>query len=235
MVAVRIRQMIARGEISDGEWLPTEPELMQQFGVSRPTLREAFRLLEADSLVTIRRGPPGGARVTIPGPEGPAAQFGMLLTLTDTTVGDVYEARTVIEPAAARRLAERGTAADRRELAASLDQLRASIGDPRTFGRMSTSFHQSVVRLSGIKTLTAVAGMLTEIINRHLERFYTEARLTPEQIAADSRRALRSCEKLVDLINARDGEAAEKYWAAHMRAIRQYLLPDDTQIVDLLY
>ncbi len=103
MVAGRIRQMIARGELTDGEWLPTEPELMAQFGVSRPTLREAFRLLEADSLVTIRRGPPGGARVTVPGPEASAAQFGMLLTLTGTTLKDVYEARAVIEPAAARR------------------------------------------------------------------------------------------------------------------------------------
>ena len=49
----------------------------------------------------------------MPGPEAPAAQFGMLLTLTGTTLKDVYEARAVIEPAAARRLAERGTAADR--------------------------------------------------------------------------------------------------------------------------
>ena len=73
MVAGRIRQMIARGELTDGEWLATEPELMEQFGVSRPTLREAFRLLESDSLVTIRRGPPGGARVTVPGPEAAAA------------------------------------------------------------------------------------------------------------------------------------------------------------------
>ena len=62
MVANRIRGIIARGELQDGEWLPTESELMGQLGVSRPTLREAFRLLEADSLVTIRRGPPGGAR-----------------------------------------------------------------------------------------------------------------------------------------------------------------------------
>ena len=94
-----ITQCLARGELTDGEWLPTEPELMTQFGVSRPTLREAFRLLEADSLVTIRRGPPGGARVTVPGPEASAAQFGMLLTLTGTTLTDVYEARAVIEPA----------------------------------------------------------------------------------------------------------------------------------------
>ena len=58
-VAAQIRRMIARGELVDGDWLPTEAELIRQFGVSRPTLREAFRLLEGDSLVTIRRGPPG--------------------------------------------------------------------------------------------------------------------------------------------------------------------------------
>jgi DNA-binding FadR family transcriptional regulator len=46
-VAARIRRMIARGELVDGDWLPTEAELIQRFGVSRPTLREAFRLLEA--------------------------------------------------------------------------------------------------------------------------------------------------------------------------------------------
>ena len=60
MVAGRIRQMIARGAITDGEWLPTEPELMEQFGVSRPTLREAFRVLESESLISVRRGAHGG-------------------------------------------------------------------------------------------------------------------------------------------------------------------------------
>jgi DNA-binding FadR family transcriptional regulator len=236
MVADRIRQMIARGELADGEWLPTEPQLMEQFGVSRPTLREAFRLLEADSLVTIRRGPPGGARVTVPGPEAAAAQFGLLLTLSGTTLQDVYEARTVIEPAAARRVAERGSAADRKQLAASLEELRESIDDPLTFGRLTTSFHQSIVRLSGNQTLTTVAGMLVEIINRHIERTYSETKETPAEIAANNRRALRSYEKLVEFVNARDGDGAEKFWAKHMRAVRRYLLQDaDTQIVDLLY
>ena len=236
MVAGRIRQMIARGELTDGEWLPTEPELMERFGVSRPTLREAFRLLESDSLVTIRRGPPGGARVTVPGPEAAAAQFGMLLTLAGTTLKDVYEARTIIEPAAARRVAERGTTADRKQLVAALDQLRESIADPLTFGRMTTAFHQSVVELSANKTLTAVAGMLTEIINRHIERTFSETTRTPEQIEADNRRALRSYEKLVEFVSARDGDGAERHWARHVRGVRQCLLPDaDTRVVDLLY
>ena len=236
MVAGRIRQMIARGELTDGEWLPTEPQLMERFGVSRPTLREAFRLLEADSLVTIRRGPPGGARVTIPGPEAAAAQFGMLLTLSGTTLQDVYEARTVIEPAAARRIAERGTAADRRQLTAALDDLRTQVEDPLTFGRTTTSFHVSLMQLSGNKTLATIVGMLTEIIDRHMARMYSEARKSPEEILAGNRRAMRSYEKLVDLVNAKDGAAAEKHWTRHMRAVGQYVLHDaDPRIVDLLY
>lgn len=75
-IASQIRRMIARGEIADGDWLPTEAELIRQFGVSRPTLREAFRLLEGDSFFTIRRGPPGGAQVTLPGPGAVAGLFG---------------------------------------------------------------------------------------------------------------------------------------------------------------
>ncbi len=236
MVAGRIRQMIARGELSDGEWLPTEPQLMERFGVSRPTLREALRLLEADSLVTIRRGPPGGARVTIPGPEAAAAQFGMLLTLSGTTLRDVYEARTVIEPAAARRIAERGTAAQRRQLAALLDVLRENVDDPLAFGRSTTSFHVGLMRLSGNKTLATVVGMLVEIIDRHIERMYTELRRTGQELTTGNRRALRSYEKLVDLVVARDGAGAEKHWIRHMRAVGQYLLHDtDPTVVDLLY
>jgi DNA-binding FadR family transcriptional regulator len=235
-IAGSIRAMIARGELVDGEWLPTEPQLMERFGVSRPTLREGFRLLEADSLVTIRRGPPGGARVTIPGPEAAAAQFGMLLTLSGTTLQDVYDARMVIEPSAARRVAERGTAADRKQLVAGLDELRATIDDPHAFGRMTTSFHQSIVQMSGNRTLATVVGMLVEIINRHIDQTYSQTKETPEEIDANNRRALRSYERLVELVNARDGDGAEKFWAKHMRAARQYLLQNsDTQVVDLLY
>jgi DNA-binding FadR family transcriptional regulator len=233
MIADRIRQLIARGELTDGEWLPTEPQLMQEFGVSRPTLREAFRLLEADALVTIRRGPPGGARVTLPGPEAAAARFGMLLTLSGTTLHDVHEARMLIEPPAARRLAERGTAADRRQLATMVDELRDNIDDRPTFGKLATAFHVDLVHLSGNKTLATFVGMLVEITNRQLTRVYRES--TAEQTATDNRRALRSIEKLVELVNAKDGPGAEKFWTRHMRALGQYLLTDsDTQTVDLL-
>ena len=236
MVADRIRRMIARGEIADGEWLPTEPELMERFGVSRPTLREAFRLLEADSLVTIRRGPPGGARVTVPGPEAAAAQFGLLLTLSTTTLRDVYEARMIIEPAAAGALARRGTAAARKALTEELERTRATV-ETADFGEQSVRFHRRVVELAGNQTLATVIGMLSEIVSRQLARAYDETHDTTDDTLARNRRALRSYQRLVELVEARDGDEAEAFWLKHMRAARTHLFrgEDDAQVVDLLY
>src|SRR5262249_2171707 len=80
---------------------------MEMFGVSRPTLREAFRILEAESLISIRRGARGGARVVSPDIAVAARYVGLLLQMSGTTIADVYEARMVTEPAAARLLAAR--------------------------------------------------------------------------------------------------------------------------------
>ena len=55
LIGARLRGQIVRGELRPGSRLPPEAELQEQFGVSRPTLREAFRILEAESLLTVRR------------------------------------------------------------------------------------------------------------------------------------------------------------------------------------
>src|SRR6266542_5242241 len=69
LVAAQLRRRIVKGELREGDALPPETVLMEQFGISRPTLREAFRVLEAESLITIRRGSRGGARIRTPSEE----------------------------------------------------------------------------------------------------------------------------------------------------------------------
>jgi len=235
-VAAQIRRMIARGELADGDWLPTEAELIQRFGVSRPTLREAFRLLEGDSLVTIRRGPPGGAQVTVPGPDAAAGLFGMVLMLSGTTIGDVWDARMTIEPPAVRRLAEAATEDQLAALEAELERVRvAAAGDPVTFQRAGVRFHVRLVELSGNRTLTAVIGMLAEIIERELAK--TLADLDAQDVDRANRRALRGYEKIVELISAGDGAAAEQAWREHMHNARRYLsrTVNDGHKLDVLY
>lgn len=68
-VATVLRRMFIRGEITEGTMLPPESELMERFGVSRPTLREAFRVLESESLIQVQRG-----CAAVPGSPGPSAK-----------------------------------------------------------------------------------------------------------------------------------------------------------------
>ena len=56
IVADKIRAQIIRGELNEGDTLPPEGQLMDSLGISRPTLREAFRILEAEGLISVVRG-----------------------------------------------------------------------------------------------------------------------------------------------------------------------------------
>ncbi len=237
-VAAQIRRMIARGELVDGDWLPTEAELIRQFGVSRPTLREAFRLLEGDSLVTIRRGPPGGAQVTVPGPDAVAGLFGMVLMLSGTSIGDVWDARLTIEPAAIRRLAETASDIQLAALDRELDHVRAAAAlDPQSFHRAGVRFHVRLVELSGNRTLTALIGMLAEIIERELANAVAEIGPHSEEVQRANRRALRGYENITELIRAGDGPGAEQAWREHMNTVRRYLgsAHGESRILDVLY
>ena len=237
-VAAQIRRMIARGELVDGDWLPTEAELIRQFGVSRPTLREAFRLLEGDSLVTIRRGPPGGAQVTVPGPHAVAGLFGMVLMLAGTSIGDVWDARLTIEPTAIRRLAEAASDIQLAALDRELDQVRAAAAlDPRSFHRAGVRFHVRLVELSGNRTLTALIGMLAEIIERELANAVAEIGPDSDEVHRANRRALRGYENIAELIRAGNGPGAEQAWREHMTTARRFLggTPGETRTLDVLY
>ncbi len=81
LVASSLRRQIIRRELVEGDALPPEADLMERFGVSRPTLREAFRVLESESLITVRRGSRGGAQIhapdmTVPASHPPRARRG---------------------------------------------------------------------------------------------------------------------------------------------------------------
>ncbi len=239
LVADRIRAQIARGELAEGDWLPTEAELTQRFGVSRPTLREAFRLLEADSLVRVRRGPPGGAQVHLPGPEAAAPIFGLLLTLAGTTVHDLYEAMVVIEPSAVRRLTEHGTDLDHDLLERALDEMVEAMAAPYSQSAGAfVRFHQRLVELAGNQTLSLVTALLGEVMTRHVTALYGEERLSVAETATRNRRVLRAYRTLLTLIRKRDGAEAERFWVEHMRAASGYLLRDAKaarrQVIDLI-
>lgn len=78
-MADAIRHQIVTGKFLDGDFLPNEARLLEIYQMSRPVLREALRILQTESLLWIRRGSKGGARVNAPRPEPIGRQAGYLL------------------------------------------------------------------------------------------------------------------------------------------------------------
>ena len=108
LVAEKIRGQIARGEFKAGDNLPSETELMERFGIARPTMREAIRILESEGLISTRRGSQNGPKVKILDVSVLARRVGLVLQLSGTKFHDLYEAQTAIETNAVRSYCVRG-------------------------------------------------------------------------------------------------------------------------------
>ena len=162
----------------------------------------------------------------------------MVLMLSGTHLGDVWDARLTIEPAAVRQLAETATHAQLAVLDEELERVRAIADlDPPSFHRAGVRFHVKLVGLSGNQTLTAVIGMLSEIIERELANALAEIAADTDEIAHANQRALRGYENIVALIHASDGAGAEQAWREHMSNVRRYVgrTQRDNRVLDALY
>ena len=235
LVSDSIRRKIILGEFRDGDYLPNEAQLIAQYGVSRPVLREAIRILQSESLLTIRRGSKGGARVNAPRPEPVARQAGGLLQYGHTTVFDVFRTRAIIEPPAVRLLAENATALTIRRLREALEQEADAINDPRRWGKTHAQFHTLVVELSGSNTLALFAHIMSEITTAHTQAVWKHA-TDDAQKRADAELAHRVHRKLVQLVE--DGKAAdaEQLWRRHLEETTEKMLEGQgrREVLDLI-
>lgn len=232
LIAHRLRTRIVRGELSTGDNLPSETDLIVQFGVSRPTLREAFRILEAESLIQVRRGSRGGAQVTAPDLAVASRYVGLVLQLNHTTLADVYEARTVLEPPCARLLAARRDSAALLELRSAVDELTDVVEnephDRPRWAALSMRFHRSVVQLSGNQTLALQGVVLNDIAARHLSTYVARRADSDAPARKRLRKMVRSFARLAELVEAGDAAGAEQHWRQHMQAVSQVLLDNES-------
>ncbi|MET4428416.1 MULTISPECIES: FCD domain-containing protein [unclassified Mycolicibacterium] len=233
LVAGTLRRMVVDGQLTDGDFLPNEAELMAHFGVSRPTLREAVRVLESERLVEVRRGSRTGARVRVPGPEIVARPAGLLLELSGATIADLMVARAGIEPLAVRLLAETGTPEAFDELEMMVAEHIPAGWQSDRLAQTTGDFHRRLVELSGNTTLAIIAGMLHEITVRHTEFAFKEGRPVSK---ADYDKLMRSYGRLLRLLRSGDGAAAEAHWRKHVDVSRELSLQglEDVKVRDVM-
>ena len=112
IVADELRRQIIDGDLADGDLLPRQEVLVEQFNVSLVSLREALRILETEGLVSVRRGNRGGAVVHAPAKASAAYMLGLLLQSESVPLADLGMALAGTRPACAALAAQRPDRAD---------------------------------------------------------------------------------------------------------------------------
>jgi DNA-binding FadR family transcriptional regulator len=196
-VAEQIRRAILERALPSGEGLPPERELVQQFGVSRATVREALRHLQAQGFLA-SRGRTSSMRAA--GPEEAVARFcealGHVVQLREVSLPDLVELRIAIESAALARAAIAPVAARLDEARTALAIMERAETGPADFHAADVAFHVALVGASGNQALLLVMLAVKDAIALHLRESLpdgTFARLR-SRIVAEHRKLLRAVE-----------------------------------------
>jgi GntR family transcriptional repressor for pyruvate dehydrogenase complex len=220
------------GELEPGGELPSESELAGQLGVSRLTVREATRTLQARGLIEVRHG----KRPVVAHPNaGPIGDFFMAAVRRDPRqLMDLLEVRRALEVHIAALAASRAGRAGTSAMALALAAMREVADDPTAFHEADIRFHESVAAASGNQMLTFLIEALErplhasrmQSIQGHLARGSTIDRLI-EQHA-----------RILDRVEARDAKGAAAAMRDHLdqtaRDLRAaFALRDGTETGDL--
>lgn len=212
-VAHRIREAIIAGHLVPGDALPTERELAESFQVSRASVREALRALQAEGLVAAS-GPPART-VVVPGAAAHARDaLVTLLRLNGVGVGDLMSFRTLLECEAVASAAEAPRGPWFAEAHAALAAMRDNTQSAESYDQADIRFHLALARGSGNEALALVMQALRGAVAMHLldhlrsrsDLPTTLTRLTVEHAA------------ILTAIEAGDGASAQRLIRGHIRA-----------------
>lgn len=206
-----IESQFSSGELVLGARLPAERTLAEQLGVSRTSVREAIRILEAMGVVRagVGSGPEAGTVVIAE----PAAALGSALRLHVATshlpVADIVQTRVLLESWAAARA--RADSPALKEAAGLLDRMNAGL-DPEAFLELDVSFHLALAEAAGNAVVTAMMGSLRESIQGYAGRLTANLPNWP----ATAARLHAEHGEILAAINANDGGRAAELVAAHI-------------------
>jgi GntR family transcriptional regulator, transcriptional repressor for pyruvate dehydrogenase complex len=224
-VASELRARILAG---DGDYrLPTQDQLVSEFGVSYPSVREAIRILETEGLVTVRRGNVGGAEVHRPDEISAAYHLGLALQARRVTLGDLAAGLQLLEPLCAAECARRP---DRAEvvlpaLEANISLTEGLTGDGAAFTRAAREFHDLLVAFTPTATIRHVVGSLVALWSAQ-EQNWAEAMTERGEYPSphEAAQAVATHRRIADEIAAGRPAEAERVAHAHLAATQQVVL-----------
>lgn len=203
-----IIEMIREGKLSYGQKLYKEEELVRMLNVSRPTLREALRVLEFLGIVTTR--PRRGIIINDPKDRTGYFPLEMILTYERTDKQDLFEMRRAMEIENAANAAQRATEKEMEELKEIDKLLEETAFDAETFEAVHRKFHLHIAQCSGNKLSYRMLNSVMMLINRQVSNVY--AGLSEN----DKNTVRRSHRNISSAIISRNGELAQELMRQHM-------------------
>ena len=231
-VAHSLLARIVDGRLKPGATFATESELLAQFNVSRPTLRESLRMLESQGVLAVKPGPGGGIIVGSPSIDLLAHGLSVFLRLNEVPFITVLKAREVIEPALAREAALHATDEDFAELEQSIARMKSlpADADQEVFLAENRQFHRTITRASGNKVLEAFWSTITVLEGEELR----DIRFS----VSNQAHVTEAHERILAACRARDGEAAAAAMHSHVSGLEslvrthyQHLLARPTAVL----
>ncbi len=214
-VVEHLEGLIRSGQLAEEDRLPPERELMRQFGVGRPSIREALQHLSKMGLVEIRSGE--RARVTRPSPRfviDALAVPARHMMAAPGGVQNFQSARIFFEVGLARHAAAKATDAEIGKLEEALEANRQSIGDLKLFERTDVDFHYVLALITHNPIFMAIHAALADWL---LEQRRTTLAEGEDRKAYDAHRLI------FEAIAARDPDRAERTMRDHLEYVaRRY-------------
>lgn len=210
----KLASMIATGELKPGDKLPSEPELMKNFGVGRSSIREAVGALSLIGLVTVRPG--HGTHVAVPSEESQSKPIGLMLTVGRDKIRELVEARLIIEQATVKLAAERATEQDLKEIKRNLGDLKPPLTVSKKAIRADLDFHDAIAKASQ-----------NSVLNRFLSELRQPMKHWMEQKAKHDwgyEKVYDQHSKIVDAIESHDGERAQIAMRNHLESTGEKLV-----------
>jgi DNA-binding FadR family transcriptional regulator len=224
LVADRIRELIVTGQLGDGERLPGLDGLLEEFGISGPTMREALRMLESEGLITVQRGKVGGAIVHRPSYATAASTMALVLRSHDTAIADVARSLGVLELECALLCTRRPDR--KRTVVPALrdlnEQARGLVdAEELIFTEAMTAFHEELMRGCGLATLALATRAIGAIWLVSVRQWAADNDAHGRFVTHEERLAwLELQARLVELIEAGDETGVEQMMIEHFNTIQ---------------
>jgi GntR family transcriptional repressor for pyruvate dehydrogenase complex len=205
----QVKALIADGRLKSGDRLPPERDLAERFRVSRTSVREALRSLQSRGLIEIRAGE--GAFVCDVSVEALIEPLALVILPYREAVGELFEARRLLEPAIAAMAARRATRDELAEMERILAEQAREVSRGHTGMAQDSALHAAIAAAAHNRAIVRIVNALVDLLAQSRE----ESLHTPGR----PKRSHQDHKRILGAIRRRDEAGARRAMLDHLTAV----------------